>query len=75
LVARRGELLKSLQASLSTPSEAFACDVRDAASVREAAEAFMARHGTPDVVIGNAGISHGTLTEAWTWRRSARSWT
>ena len=35
----------------------------NADSLREAAAAFMARHGTPDVVIGNAGISHGNLTE------------
>jgi short-subunit dehydrogenase len=37
--------------------------VRDADGLREAAAAFMSRHGIPDVVIGNAGISHGNLTE------------
>jgi short-subunit dehydrogenase len=63
LVARRGDVLKSLQASLAVPSEAFACDVRDAAQLGSAAAAFMQRHGTPDIVIGNAGISHGNLTE------------
>ena len=62
-MARRGELLKSLQASLGVPGEAFSCDVRDAAEVRAAAQAFMQKHGVPDVVIANAGISHGNLTE------------
>lgn len=56
-------MLKSLQASLGSPSEAFSCDVRDAAQLRGAAEAFTRKHGTPDIVIGNAGISHGNLTE------------
>jgi short-subunit dehydrogenase len=37
--------------------------VRDADGLREAAAAFMSRHGIPEVVIGNAGISHGNLTE------------
>ena len=37
--------------------------MRDADGLREAAAAFMSRHGIPDVVIGNAGISHGNLTE------------
>jgi NAD(P)-dependent dehydrogenase (short-subunit alcohol dehydrogenase family) len=37
--------------------------VRDAAQVRAAAEAFTQRRGLPDIVIGNAGISHGNLTE------------
>lgn len=62
LVARRGDLLKSLQASLACPSEIYACDVRDPAAMNAAAAAFVARHGAPDVVIGNAGISHGNLT-------------
>ena len=37
--------------------------MRDAAQLRAAAEAFTRKHGTPDIVIGNAGISHGNLTE------------
>jgi len=32
-------------------------------AVKAAAEAFMAKHGVPEIVIGNAGVSHGTLTE------------
>jgi NAD(P)-dependent dehydrogenase (short-subunit alcohol dehydrogenase family) len=31
--------------------------------VKAAAEDFQSRHGVPDIVIGNAGISKGTLTE------------
>lgn len=63
MVARRGELLASLGSSLGAPAEAYPCDVRDAGALREAAADFIARHGTPDLVIGNAGISHGNLTE------------
>lgn len=37
--------------------------MRDLKAVRNAAEDFIGRHGVPDVVIGNAGVSHGTLTE------------
>jgi short-subunit dehydrogenase len=63
LVARRGDLLRTLQSSLPAPSEAYAADVCDHAAVREAARAFMERHGVPDLVIANAGVSFGTLTE------------
>jgi hypothetical protein len=31
--------------------------------MRASAQAFISRHGVPDIVIGNAGISVGTLTE------------
>ena len=63
LVARRGELLEGLRASLRAPCETYACDVRDLAAMKAAAEAFVARHGVPDVVIANAGVSYGTLTQ------------
>ena len=36
--------------------------MRDAAAVKQAADAFIASHGLPDIVIGNAGISVGVLT-------------
>ena len=35
----------------------------DLGAVKAAAAAFIAKHGLPDVVIANAGVSHGTLTE------------
>ena len=62
LVARRGDLLRSLQATLGVASEAYAADVRDPAAMNAAAAAFIARHGAPDLVIGNAGISFGNDT-------------
>ena len=63
LFARRGEALRSLQRSLPSASEAYPGDVRDLDCVRAAAEDFMGRHGVPDIVIANAGVSYGTLTE------------
>jgi short-subunit dehydrogenase len=62
LVARRGEALEKLKSSLSTTVETFACDVRDAAAMRDAGARFTERHGTPDLVIGNAGVSYGNIT-------------
>jgi short-subunit dehydrogenase len=38
----------------------YTADVADPAAMRAAAEDFMARHGVPDVVVANAGISVGT---------------
>ncbi len=37
--------------------------MRDASALARAAADFSERFGVPDVVIANAGISHGTLTE------------
>jgi len=64
LVARRETELAALAASLA-PAKATICaaDVRDAAAMTRAGADFVARFGAPDVVIGNAGISRGTLTE------------
>ncbi len=63
LVARRGDLLEALKSTLATPCQTFACDVRDAGAMNDAAAQFMALHGTPDIVIANAGVSIGNLTE------------
>ena len=63
LVARRSEVLEKLKASLPVACEAYPCDVTDAAALDAAAAHFIARHGVPDVVIGNAGVSFGNLTE------------
>lgn len=63
LLARRADLLENLRSSLGTPAEIYPCDVRDLAAVKATAESFVARHGLPDVVIANAGVSHGTLVE------------
>jgi len=63
LLARREDLLHKLAGSLAAPCEAYPADVRDARAANAAAAHFMSRHGPPDIVIGNAGISIGNLTE------------
>lgn len=63
LVARRADRLAQLAASLGVTVETYPCDVRDLPAMRAAGAHFIERHGAPDVVIGNAGISHGTSTE------------
>lgn len=61
--ARRAEPLQVLAAEFPGKVFAYALDVRDAPALRRAADDFMARAGVPDVVIANAGVSRGTLTE------------
>ncbi len=63
LFARRAELLRTLKASLPGAVEIYEGDVRDLGALKSAAADFIAKHGVPDLVIANAGISHGTLTE------------
>lgn len=60
LYARRRELLEQLAASLPGRSALYASDIADGAAVGAAAQDFMARFGTPELVIANAGISIGT---------------
>jgi short-subunit dehydrogenase len=62
LVARRAAQLDALAASLPGRHFTFAADVRDTAALQAAAESFMQQAGVPDIVIGNAGVSVGTLT-------------
>jgi short-subunit dehydrogenase len=61
--ARRGELLQGLAAEYPDQVLCYALDVRDSVAVQQAANDFIARIGCPDVVIANAGVSTGTLTE------------
>jgi len=63
LAARRQDLLNTLQDSLTTETITYALDVRDAEALAEAANDFISRFGAPDIVIANAGVSAGTLTE------------
>ena len=63
LAARRADALAALASSLGANAEPYPCDVRDASSVAAAAARFVERHGPPDVVIANAGISIGNLTD------------
>lgn len=64
LIARRAAELEQFSAACPATCAIYAGDVRDSASMRAAAACFTARHGIPDVVIANAGVSIGTLTEA-----------
>lgn len=64
LVARRVDALRTLADELQCEVLPLSADVCDASSVEVAADAFMARFGVPDIVIANAGVSVGTLTEA-----------
>ena len=61
--ARRAELLEELAAAYPGKVIPYALDVRDTAAIKAAADDFMNRAGTPDIVIANAGVSRGTLTE------------
>ena len=69
LLARRRELLEQLVQSLPPPPHGqqrhhiFAADVTDHAAVAAAAQDFIRAQGGVDIVIANAGISAGTLTE------------
>jgi short-subunit dehydrogenase len=67
LVARRSEhlqqLAETLQNQYGVTCTTYALDVRDSAALAAAAQDFMAKFGTPNFVIANAGVSRGTLTE------------
>ena len=68
LAARRGEPLRVLAETLvgagAKAAWCYPLDVTDAAALRVAASDFIAREGAPDIVIANAGVSSGTLTES-----------
>jgi short-subunit dehydrogenase len=61
--ARRGELLQALAAEFPGKVFCYALDVRDAPAIQRAASDFLVRAGVPDIVVANAGVSRGTLTE------------
>lgn len=65
LVARRRAMLEELVASLphAERHRIYALDVTDHAALKAAAEDFLIARGGVEVVVANAGISHGTLTE------------
>jgi short-subunit dehydrogenase len=62
LVARRLDVLDGLARELPGSHRIYVADVADAGAMLAAGEDFIARAGTPDIVIANAGISVGTLT-------------
>jgi len=61
--ARRSELLQILATEFPDKVFCYALDVRDAVAIQSAAQDFVSRVGIPDIVIANAGVSRGTLTE------------
>lgn len=65
LVARRNEVLQELKAALPNAAEhqVYALDVNDHAALAQAAADFISHAQGIDIVIANAGISRGTLTE------------
>ncbi len=63
LVARRAEPMHALVASLPGTHQVLVADVGDPLALRGAASQFVEAFGVPDIVIANAGVSVGTLTE------------
>jgi short-subunit dehydrogenase len=63
LLARRGERLKELVATLPGAHHLYVVDVCDREALHAAAEDFIQQAGRVDIVIASAGISAGTLTE------------
>jgi hypothetical protein len=64
LLARRAEELARVARTLdSADVRTYAGDVRNAEAVRAAASDFIDRQGAPDIVIANAGVSRGVLTD------------
>jgi NAD(P)-dependent dehydrogenase (short-subunit alcohol dehydrogenase family) len=63
LAARRGDFLDGLNQRLGGGHACYALDVCDAPALHMAAVDFVDRFGAPDIVIANAGVSAGTLTE------------
>ena len=64
LFARSAAPLAQLAAEIApAAAKIYVGDVRDAGALQAAGVDFLERFGVPDVVIGNAGVSRGTLTE------------
>lgn len=64
LFARREAELRRIAAGLPAARVAtYAGDVRDAEALARSAADFLQRFGAPDVVIANAGVSRGTVTD------------
>ncbi len=67
LVARRSERLQQIASELQTQHQitcaVYPLDVRDSTALEAAAQDFITRFGAPEIVIANAGVSRGTLTE------------
>ena len=63
LVARRADLLERFQSAHPGANIAlYPVDVTDTAALHAAAADFIQRHGVPDIVVANAGISAGSVS-------------
>ncbi|MCY0389068.1 SDR family oxidoreductase [Robbsia sp. Bb-Pol-6] len=63
LVARRAELLERFaRAHPAQTVVPYVLDVTDSVALAAAAADFTARHGRPDIVVANAGISAGSIS-------------
>lgn len=67
LLGRNQEVLEDLEQMLTAVygchAVHYVADVRDAPRMQTIAAALLTKIGTPHIVIGNAGVSRGTLTE------------
>ena len=63
LCARRLAPTQALLSNLGTRGACYQADVTDSRALQAAASDFIARFGPPDIVIANAGVGAGTLTE------------
>ena len=63
LCARRLAPTQALLTSLGSEGACYQADVTDSKALQAAASDFIARFGPPDIVIANAGVGAGTLTE------------
>lgn len=61
--ARRADLLQILSRQYPGQVYCYPLDVRDAVALQAAAQDFISRAGVPDIVIANAGVSRGTVTD------------
>ncbi len=55
--------LTEFASGTNTPVATYAADVRDSSALQAAAADFLRHFGAPDIVIANAGVSVGTLSE------------
>ena len=67
VVSRHSERLQNLadelQSQYNITCAIYSLDVRDATALEAAAQDFISKFGAPNIVIANAGVSRGTLTE------------
>lgn len=63
LLARRTDKLCFFQENWPDSARIYSADVRDLSAIQSAAQDYISRHGCPDIVIANAGLSVGNLTE------------